>query len=160
VEADVAYGLVIHTHGWPTWNACIELKEEAPGAVPISLFPEKAKEAWGKVVDVAGVGSSCVLIHSHVLERLPYWRADTPEFQRSCDWYFAEECLASGLVQKCDTRVICGHIETDTMPMIRWPDITRPGFYRAEPIGPMPEDVVERVKHERYPNASVTALSP
>lgn len=160
VDADVAYGLVIHTHGWPTWNACIELKDEAPGAVPISLFPEKAKEAWGKVIDVAGVGSSCVFIRRRAFERVLFHRKSTPSFERSCDWYFAEDCKEEGLTQKCDTRVICGHIETDTMPRILWPDITRKGFYRSEQIGPMPKDIIERVRNEPYPNAGFAAIPP
>jgi len=166
VEADVAYGLVIHTHGWPTWNACCELKDEAPGAIPISLFPEMAREAWGKVIEVDGVGSSCMLIHRRVLEALTFWGpyratpAEFARFQRSCDWFLAQDCKEAGFVQKNDTRVICGHIETDTIPRILWPDITREGFYRSEVIGPMPKDILERVQNEPYTNAGFAAIPP
>ena len=63
-------------------------------------------------------------------------------------------------MQKCDTGVICGHIETDTIPRILWPDIEREGFYRSEVIGPMPKDIIERVQNEPYPNAGFAALPP
>lgn len=159
VDADVVYGLVVHTHGWPTWNASLEL-DERQGAIPISVFPDKAREAWGKVIDVAGVGSSCILIRRRALEKTPFHRMDTPGFQRSCDWYFAEDCQTLGISQKCDTGVICGHIETDTMPRILWPDIEVRGFYRSEQIGPMPRDILERVKSEPYPNAGFAGVPP
>lgn len=136
VDADVAYGLVIHGHGWPTWNAAVKLDERL--AIPISMFPEKARAAWGKVIKVDGVGSSCVLIHHKVLEEVEFRREHTPkQFIRSCDWYFAKDCQKKGFVQKCDTSVICGHIQTDLIPRILWPDINEKGFYRSEVIGPL-----------------------
>jgi len=134
VDADVAYGLYIHAHGWPTWNACSALEDS--GVVPFSMFPDQAREAWGKVVEVAGVGASCVLIHRNVLEEIDFRMEYRPDFIRSCDWFFAEDCTAKGFVQKCDTRVICGHIQTDLIPRILWPDINAKGFYRSEVIGP------------------------
>jgi hypothetical protein len=139
VDADVAYGLVIHTHGWPTWNASIEMTDRM--AVPISMFPDQAEEAWGKVIEVAGVGSSCQFIRREALEDLRFWRKDTPEFQRSCDWYFSEDCARYGFSQKCDTTVLCGHIDLDLMPRILWPSIEHRGFYRSDVIGELPWDL-------------------
>lgn len=140
VDTDVAYGLVVHGHGWPVWNAATKIDERM--AVPISMFPEKAKEAWGKVVEVDGVGSSCILIHRRVLEKINFRREHTPEFIRSCDWYFAKDCKAEGFAQKCDTRVICGHIQTDLRPRILWPDIMCKGFYRSQVIGPFDKEAI------------------
>ncbi|MGB3905738.1 MAG: hypothetical protein WBB22_12515 [Anaerolineae bacterium] len=160
VEASVAYGLVVHTHGWPTWNASVELNDKM--AVPISLFPDQARAAWGNVVEVAGVGSSCVLIHWDVLDRVKFWRKDTPEFQRSCDWYFSEDCVKEGIEQKCDTTVICGHIELDLMPRVLWPSIEHKGFYRSDVIGELPWDIQtnELEYAEDTPNVRVRALQP
>jgi len=136
-SADVAYGLYVWKNGWPYWNAYSEIKERS--AVSFSRDLEWCKEAWGKVRDVAGIGNGCTLIQRHVLERFPFRK---PPIAGCADWGLSLDCQEAGFTQKCDLGVICGHIQTEPLPRILWPDIAKHGFYRATDLGPIPLDLV------------------
>lgn len=138
IEADVAYGLYCWRASWPYWNAYTMLQERTARSLSKDL--EQAKEAWGNVIEVAGVGNGCTLIHRNVLEALPFRKAVYMNY--CCDWTLALDCQEHGFVQKNDLSVICGHMEQEPIPRVLWPDITKHGLYRATDIGPMPKDLV------------------
>lgn len=146
VDADVAYGLYVWRHGMPFWTAYVDLK--ADSGTPISVFPERAKEAWGQVIDVQGVGHGCTLIHRHVLEGLDFkW---TPGEFGCCDWHMSLDCLKLGFTQKCDLGVVCGHIATDPVKKILWPDPDATGLYRADLLEDWPNMKPEEQKKKWY----------
>jgi hypothetical protein len=135
--ADVAYGLyVLRRPPWE-WNAYSVM--EGMSAWPLSQAPERARQEWGEVVDVDGVGLGCTLIQRRVLEAVRF-RADGllhADGKRSfCDWYFSQDARAAGFTQKCDLSVVCGHIHPmdeagGPRPSVIWPT-SEPPFYRFE----------------------------
>lgn len=136
-HADIAYGLyVLRRPPWE-WNAYSVM--EGMAAWPLSRVPERAAQEWGEVVDVDGIGLGCTLIQRKVLEAIRF-RADGlihADGNRSYnDWYFAQDALAAGFTQRCDTSVICGHIHPQDeqgkdRPSVIWPT-GEPPFYRFE----------------------------
>ena len=138
VEADVAYGLYVWRGIWPFWSAYSQLTKRIGRTV--AMDKEKALDAWGKVIEVAGIGHGCTLIHRRVLEVLDFRLADDMAY--CCDWTFGLDCQAHGFVQKCDTSVVCGHIKLDPEICIAWPDISKHHFYRWAEIGPPPEGIL------------------
>ena len=131
VDADVAYGLYCWRHGKPRWNAYIEPlggTQEGSTMQSIINWPDRAREAWGKVVPVWGVGLGCTLIHRHVLEALEF-RGTWPA---SCDWYFALDAVEKGFRQASHLGVVCGHMTMEPTPQILWPDADNPRGYRLE----------------------------
>ena len=127
-DADVAYGLYTWRNGFPWWNCYTLLRVDR--GVSISQAPEIAKEAWGKVIDVEGVGNGCTLIRRHVMEAVEFkWALG--EFG-CCDWHLALDCQRLGFTQKCDLGLVCGHIAIDPVYRILWPDAHADGLYRSE----------------------------
>ena len=139
VGADVTYGLYAFRHGFPYWSAFTLVR--ADKGMPINHSPELAKEAWGKVIDVEGVGNGCTLIQRHVMEAVEFnWSLG--EFG-CCDWHLSLDCQRLGFTQKCDMGLICGHIATDPVYRIIWPDVNANGMYRTELLEtwePLPKD--------------------
>jgi hypothetical protein len=99
--------------------------------------PEQAKAAWGKVIDVAGVGTGCTLIKREVLEQIEF-RTDEMHPDVHHDWVFAYDLQQKGFVQRCDMSVVCGHISMTPFPRILWPDPDAPRMYR--------NDFLEKIK--------------
>lgn len=126
--ADVAYGLYCFRNT-STWSAWTELDMERGRS--IRKDPEKAKAAWGKVIDVAGVGLGCTLISRKVLEALDF-RVDDLHPDVHNDWVFAYDLQQAGFVQKCDLGVVCGHISMTPLPRVIWPDPDAPRMYRND----------------------------
>jgi len=139
VDADVAYGLYAFRHGFPMWSAFTLLRKDK--GFPINTDPKKAKEAWGKVIDVEGVGNGCTLIQRHVMEELEFkW---SPGEFGCCDWHLSLDCQERGFTQKCDLGLICGHIAVDPIYRIIWPDPDAEGQYRTEVLEtwePLPKE--------------------
>lgn len=138
--ADIAYGLYILRRSPWEWNAYSVM--EGMAAWPLSRVPERAAQEWGEVVDVDGIGLGCTLIQRKVLEAIRF-RADGlihADGNRSyCDWYLAQDALAAGFTQRCDTSVVCGHVhpadeQGKDRPSVIWP-IGEPPFYRFEEFG-------------------------
>ena len=128
VDADVAYGLYTFRHGFPFWNAFTTVR--ADKGFPINVDPDAAKAAWGKVIDVEGVGNGCTLIQRHVLEAVEFsW---SPGEFGCCDWHLSLDCQRLGFTQKCDLGLICGHIAVDPIYRVLWPDPDAKGLYRTE----------------------------
>lgn len=142
--ADVAYGLYVwrrdRNH---LWSAYTELTEDH--GTSLSQDYDAAREAWGKVIEVQGIGNGCTLIRRHVLERINFEHRGNA----CCDWYLALDARYAGFRQVCDTAVVCGHMAAGTeemrsfpivigqapVPRIYWPDNDAAGLgklYRVE----------------------------
>ena len=138
MDTDVAYGLYVWRHGFPWWTA-YTIVEEAKGQ-SLSGIPEKAKELWGQVIETQGVGNGCTLITRQVMEAIEF-KWSMGEFG-CCDWHLSLDCQRLGFVQKHDLGLICGHIATDPLHRILWPDAEAEGLYRTEMLGawnPLPK---------------------
>ncbi len=128
-DADVAYGLTCWRHGRPGWSPRITL--DASGRVDnLSAYPAEARAAWGKVIDVAGVGTFCTLIRRRVMEKLEFRLSDTLDV--CCDWWLAVDCQRYGFSQRADLGVVCGHISPDPSPRVIWPDVEERKLWRME----------------------------
>ncbi len=130
VDADVAYGLYCSRHNKYRWLAFTEITERH--GLSLDEEPERARAAWGKVIETRGVGLGCTLIRRHVLEAIRFrWEGGF----LANDWYFSLDCIERGFVQKHDLGVVCGHITKRPSPRIIWPspepnDLGR--LYRVE----------------------------
>lgn len=132
VEADVVYGLYCLRWGEPRWNAFHTVQHKLGHS--ISETPDLAKRVWGQVIDIAGVGDGCTLIHRQVLEALP---RHTPEGNyASSDWSLAEDCQRLGFIQKAHLGVVCGHMTSRPSPRVLWPDPTAAKMCRIEFLAP------------------------
>jgi len=129
--AGVGYGLYTWRHNlFPSannhWSAYLRLDQTEGRS--IALDPVAAQAAWGSVIDVVGVGMACTVIRRDVLERIPF-RLGGPAAN---DWYFALDCQAAGVVQRCDLGLVCGHFSAKPTPRILWPDPTAADMRRHE----------------------------
>lgn len=147
-DADIAYGLYVWRHNLSLWNAYIRLNMFK--GMSLSKLPDKARESWGQIIDVAGLGMGCTLIKRRVLEHLPFrlydgrkdWITEQygDEMERLgidpfkpreaifCDdWLLAVEARRLGYSQRANLDLICGHIANDG---ILWPDIDSAKLYR------------------------------
>lgn len=147
VNADVAYGLYVWRHGRRKWSAYSQVGPKS--GVSLSDEPERGRAAWGKVVNVAGVGLGCTLIRRDVLEILEfrlypedYQFPDSPNLRPRqafcCDWLFALDCQELGFVQKAHLGVVCGHQAYKPWPQILWPDPAAEKLYTIESLSPLP----------------------
>jgi len=128
--ADVAYGLYVWRYmGWHYWNAHPKLELHGADFHYWSLAhaPGEARRLWGQLVGVAGLGFGCTLLPRHTLARIGLRQATLTS---CCDTALALDCQAEGLVQVCDTGVVCGH-QLDDGRLI-WPDPETEELYRIE----------------------------
>lgn len=128
VNTDVAYGLYCFKNT-STWSAWTELTMDHGRS--IRKDPAAARAAFGKVIEVAGLGMGCTLISRKVLEALPF-RIDEAHPTVHNDWVFAWDLQQHGFEQKCHLGVVCGHISMTPMPRIIWPDPDEPRLYRNQ----------------------------
>jgi hypothetical protein len=131
IDTDVAYGLYASRHEQlAVWLAFAWTK--GLRGKSLSLIPDKARAAWGNVVETHGVGLGCTLIRRHVLEAVPFrWTMLVPTAN---DWLFSLDLKEKGFRQMHDCGLHCGHVTTDGTGVI-WPDITQDKFFRVEAIG-------------------------
>jgi len=128
--AHIGYGLYAFRHGYPRWSAYTVLDERYGRS--LSTDEELARAAWGRVIDVAGVGMGCTVIRREVLERFQFQRRGL-----ACnDWYLAVDAQAAGLIQRCDCGLVCGHISLEPSPRVLWPDPDDPDLFRVEYLDP------------------------
>lgn len=125
LDCDIAYGLYCFRPFPHEWSAFTDLTTHKGTA--ISTKPETARACFGQVIEVAGIGLGCTLIHRHVLEALEFRTA----YGAACDWSLAIDAQQYGLKQLCDTSVVCGHIDRDGKT-VYYPDPNAPGLYRVE----------------------------
>lgn len=125
LETDCAYGLYLFRHGRYDLNASLDLT--VGKNTPLNSKPEYARQIWGQVIEVAGIGLGCTLIRRHVLEAVPF---DCREHGHT-DWQFAQNVRYAGGEQLCHTGVVCGHINKNK---VLWPDMSSEELYREEPL--------------------------
>lgn len=125
VEADIAYGLYVSRHGRHPWLTLSKVTEDVRGSQGLGETWEERSRMWGEVVETAGVGLGCTLIHRQVLERIQFRCEDK---YIANDWYFSVDARAAGFSQKHDCSVVCGHIQGY---QTFWPDIAN-GYTIAE----------------------------
>jgi hypothetical protein len=130
-DADVAYGLYVFRHTQRTWSAYARLDEY--NGRSISQDADKARTAWGQVIDVEGVGMGCTLIRRRVLEHLGF-HLDPVVRMLACDWLLARDCQRYRYTQRCDLGVVCGHLSYKPYPQILWPDPDYDEMYRVETL--------------------------
>jgi hypothetical protein len=150
--ADIAYGLYVWRHNLRRWSAYTEL--DLFGGYSLSLFHERARGAWGQVVDVAGLGMGCTLIRRNVLEALPFrlyeGEADDwvvkeygdrvrflggdphrPQKNMFCDdWMLALDAAHHGFTQRAHLGVACGHVAEEGWTL--WPHPGPPELFYTE----------------------------
>ena len=134
VDADVAYALYCFK-STSTWSAWTELSMEHGRS--LRKDPQLARDYWGKVMPVAGVGLGCTLIKREVLEVLPF-RTDDLHPSVHNDWCFAVDCQEKGFKQMCHMGVVCGHISLEPSPRVIWPDPNEPRMYRNDFLDGIP----------------------
>jgi len=134
--AGVAYGLYVwryeELHWWNAHPALVleGLDEDGAGVhkfASMTHFPAEARRLWGQPVEVAGLGLGCTLLPRPTLARLAF-RQIVPN--HSCDTALALDAQREGLIQVCDTAVVCGHRIGDGR--VVWPDPEAPELYRIE----------------------------
>jgi len=130
-DADVAYGLYVFK-GNVKWSAYLEIDRYVGQS--LSSLPDLARERWGKITEVAGVGLGCTLISRNVLENVPFRTLPGA----ANDWFFAIDLQAGGYKQRCHLGVQCGHITLDPSPRVLWPDPEMPHLYRNDFINGLP----------------------
>lgn len=167
-ESDIAYGLYVFRHGFYRWSAYTELG--LFGGWSISRNPAEAKAAWGKVIDVAGVGLGCTLIRRHVLEQVPFRLYDgndddwiISEYAEQAarvgldlsqpkhkmfanDWLFAMDAQHYGFTQRCDLGLVCGHLSYKPFPLALWPDPDAERLYQRKPLSGVTFEPAERIE--------------
>ena len=126
VDADIAYGLYVWRRPPHVWNAYTYLDENT--GVSLAQMPRLARAAWGKQVEVKGVGHGCTFVRRHVLENISFRRDGVA----CADWYMALDAQEKGYRQVCDLGVACGHMSLTPSPRTYWPDVTMPGLARVE----------------------------
>lgn len=127
VEADIVYALYVSRHGARPWLAFSRITGNGKyTGASFSKSPELCKAAWGSVVDSAGLGLGCTLIHRRVLEQIEF---RCPDGQVANDWHFALDATAAGFRQVHDCGTVCGHIDDD---IAYYP--TEDGGWRAEEV--------------------------
>ena len=133
-DGDVVYGLYCFKRS-SVWSAFTELSMKSGRS--LSKDKERARSIFGDVIDVAGVGHGCTLIHRRVLEQVPF-RTNEAYPGLHNDWVFAYDLQEAGFRQVCDTSVVCGHIDLKPTPRVIWPDPSEPRLYRNDFIDKIP----------------------
>jgi hypothetical protein len=148
-DADVAYGLYVFRREPYLWSAYSVINEEQMVGYPLNAVPEAAAAAWGRVVDVDGVGFGCTLIKRRVLEQIAFrvgWDEPHPGGEVShSDFYFAVDCLRADFTQRCNTSLLCGHIHPLNEkgkydPSIILPSLPSKGNDKYYRFVPFPDD--------------------
>jgi hypothetical protein len=153
--ADIAYGLYVWRHQKKRWSAYTELTLWGGTSVSLDYTGQDAREAHGRVIDVAGLGMGCTLIKRNVLQTTPFrlyegtpgdWLIDhygkemarvnvnpyRPRRGMLCDDYLlALDAQHYGFTQRCDLGLICGHINGS---VALWPDPAVKDLVRIEEI--------------------------
>lgn len=153
-DADIAYGLYVSRHKPYRWLAFKEVTLWGVESISRDYTGEDARAAWGKIIDVVGIGMGCTLIKRNVLEHLRFrlhdgshsWIQDeyAGDFRKMginpygnresmvCDDYLlALDAQHYGYSQRCNMNIVCGHINGKG---VIWPDLEAKSFYRIESI--------------------------
>lgn len=124
-DADIAYGLAVWRNEPHKWSATLSM-EWGSHVTTYSDMPEHARQAWGHEVSCIGAGFFCTLIRRHVLEAVTFRRIHLG----AADWALSADAVAAGFRQRTNTRVVCGHVDGET---VYWPSSEHP-FWRSESV--------------------------
>lgn len=157
-DADIAYGLYVWRHRLKRWSAYSEIG--LFGGYSLTLDPDRARQLWGQVVDVAGLGMGCTLIRRNVLETLKFrlyegkpgdWLIDAYADEARAykktlgmeldlhsahkeffcdDWMLALDAGHHGFTQRAHLGVACGHVNGDGS--VLWPHPAPGDLYYTE----------------------------
>lgn len=137
-EHDAGVGYALYCFRQPPfyrWNAFPAMDRVTFTGQSLSFFPERARAAWGSVIECEGQGNGFTLIRRRVLEHIRY-RVEHrigDGVHSSQDTYFAFDCQMAGIKQVCDTSIVCGHIDQQNGAFVTlWPDINEEKMYRIE----------------------------
>lgn len=125
--ADIAYGLNTWRNAPHHWSATLDRTETSIDT--LDMQPELAAAAWGKVIDVLGIGFYCTLLSRRALQATPLERWGS----MANDCYAADDWRKAGLVSRCDLGLVCGHMldsHTSVWPVP--PDGGDGAYYRTE----------------------------
>lgn len=112
LDADIAGGWYVMRHGDPVANAFVYVPgQDDPG----TYYTDAEIEDAGGVMRANGVCMGCVLIHRHVLERVPFRMHEAA----APDWAWMTDCNRAGFVTVFDPSIRCGHKRPDGE--ILWP---------------------------------------
>ena len=154
-NADISYGLYVWRHKRVRWSAYKTIGLWGGESISLNHDGSDARDAWGKVIDVAGLGMGCTLIGRDVLEHISFrlhdgshsWIQDeyAADLQTMgidsgrdhkdmvCDdWLLAMDAQHYGFTQRADCGLICGHITDEG---VLWPDVDEKRLYRLEVQG-------------------------
>lgn len=126
-QAEVVYGLYVW-RGQRLWSAYTTVNENE--GVSLSADPKRARDSWGRIIDVEGVGLGCTLISRSVLESVDFRLPDDLAEGTCCDWMFALDCRRQGITQRAHLGVVCGHLLHDQSGSSVWPDPSVESLWR------------------------------
>jgi len=150
--SDIAYGLYVWRNKPHRWSAYKDLTLFGGHSISHNHDGKEARGAWGKIIDVAGLGMGCTLIKRNALRAIEFrlhdgrhsWiqeeyaeqiaalRIDPyrPHEGMVCDdWLLAMDAQHYGFSQRAHLGVVCGHIADDG---VIWPDPNDGQLYRIE----------------------------
>lgn len=107
LASPVAYALTVRRNHPRFWSAVLEHDSYST----LDQYTRSARELWGQVVNVVGCGHNPTLIWRSVIERFPFEQRG----KHGTDRYFAEDCYRNDIRMACDTSIIVGHVEGDTV---------------------------------------------
>jgi len=128
-DSDVSYGLYVFRRGRMSWSA-YDTVESIRGH-SISETPDLARELWGQIIDVQGVGLGATLLTRKALETLGSFEPWTVAGY-DCDWTLARRANELGLIQRSNLSVVCGHITQNPSLRILWPDPSAKTLFRIQ----------------------------
>ncbi len=129
LDCDVAYGVYVFRS---KVSQVVNIFERYPesGGRPARNIGESltVRGLWGEaqqrgVVPCSGGGLGIILIKRHVLEAVPFPMPDDLRGKTFCDSPWTQAVYSAGYTMRADTRVICGHKDTDGE--IFWPPVAR-----------------------------------
>ena len=125
LDCDVAYGVYVFRS---KASQVVNIFERYPdnSGRPARNIGESltVRGLWGEaqrrgVVPCSGGGLGIILIKRHVLEAVPFTMPEDPRGKTFCDSPWTQAVYSAGYTMRADTRVICGHKDTDGE--IFWP---------------------------------------
>lgn len=127
LDCDVAYGVYVFRN---KTSQVVNIFERYPerGGRPARNIGESltVRGLWGEaqrrgVVPCSGGGLGIILIKRHVLEAVPFPMPEARHGKTFCDSPWTQAVYSAGYTMRAETRVICGHKDTDGE--IFWPPV-------------------------------------
>lgn len=107
----VVMGLTVRRTDPHLWSAVIQ-SNGIEDYVTLDMKPALAHQWWGKTIEVKGCGHNPTLIRREVLEVIPFRRE--PGIH-GADRFFALDCNRAQIPIWCDTSLMVGHFDGETV---------------------------------------------